>query len=251
MGLRGTDVAKEAADVILADDRFQTTEAAIEEGRVIFDNIRKFVLYLFSCNLAEILVLLFAGVAGFAAPLLPLQILWLNLLTDTAPALALALEPADPDVMRRPPRPASESLLTRAMVVATVTYALGIAAVTMAAYWWGVNATDRPGGHGVTMSFMTLAFAQIFHLGNARSSAHVLSRNRIFANRYAFGAVAVSVVLQVATLQVPWLAAVLHLTAFSTGDWMIVLGLSAIPAVAGQLVKAARGGTGLSVKSVS
>jgi Ca2+-transporting ATPase len=234
-------VAKEAADVILADDRFQTTEAAIEEGRVIFDNIRKFVLYLFSCNLAEILVLLFASVAGLAAPLLPLQILWLNLLTDTAPALALAMEPADPDVMRRPPRPVRESLLPRAMAVATVAYALGIAAVTMAAYWWGANAAGRPEGHGVTMSFMTLAFAQIFHLGNARSSSHVLSRNRVFANRYAFGAVAVAIVLQIATLQVPWLAAILRLTGFSTVDWIVALTLSAIPAVAGQWLKAARG----------
>ncbi|MEO8452659.1 MAG: HAD-IC family P-type ATPase [Gemmatimonadota bacterium] len=115
MGRRGSDMAKEAADLVLADDRFPTTAAAIEEGRVIFDNIRKFVFYLFSCNLAEILVLLVAGIAGLPAPLLPLQILWLNLLTDTAPALALAVEPAEPGVMRRPPRARSESLLTAAL----------------------------------------------------------------------------------------------------------------------------------------
>jgi Ca2+-transporting ATPase len=239
MGRRGTDVAKEAADVILADDRFQTTEAAIEEGRVIFDNIRKFVYYLFSCNLAEILVLLFAGLAGLPAPLLPLQILWLNLLTDTAPALALALEPAEPNVMRRPPRPAGESLLTRTLVRSTIAFALAIAGVTLAGFWWGANAAGRPEGHGVTMSFMTLAFAQIFHLGNARSSSHVLSRSRVFANRYAFAAVIAAALLQIAALEVPWLAAILHLTAFAPKDWVVVLALAAIPAVAGQALKAA------------
>ena len=100
MGLRGTDVAKEAAAIVLQDDRFETIAAAIEEGRVIYDNIRKFVFYLFSCNLAEILVLLIAGLAALP-PLAPLQILWLNLVTDTFPALALAMEPGDPDVMRQ------------------------------------------------------------------------------------------------------------------------------------------------------
>jgi magnesium-transporting ATPase (P-type) len=132
MGRRGTDVAKEAADVIIADDMFQTTEAAIEEGRVIFDNIRKFVLYLFSCNLAEILVLLVASLAGRSAPLLPLQILWLNLL-KYAPALALA----GAGRSRRHASPAAsarESLLTRPMVVSTVATRWNTA-VTMAAYW--------------------------------------------------------------------------------------------------------------------
>jgi Ca2+-transporting ATPase len=104
MGQRGTDVAKEAADVVLLDDRFSTIGAAVEQGRVIFDNIRKFVFYLFSCNLAEVLVLLVAAVVGLPLPLLPLQILWLNIVTDTFPALSLAIEPADRDVLQRRPR---------------------------------------------------------------------------------------------------------------------------------------------------
>ena len=112
MGLRGTDVAKEAAAIVLQDDRFETIAAAIEEGRVIYDNIRKFVFYLFSCNLAEILVLLIAGLAALPPPLAPLQILWLNLVTDTFPALALAMEPGDPEVMRRPPRAPRDPLLS-------------------------------------------------------------------------------------------------------------------------------------------
>ena len=116
MGGRGTDVAKEAAAIVLQDDRFETIAAAVEEGRVIYDNIRKFVFYLFSCNVAEMLVLLVAGLAGLPLPLLPLQMLWLNMVTDTFPALALAMEPGDADVMRRPPRNPQEAMLSRAFL---------------------------------------------------------------------------------------------------------------------------------------
>ena len=113
MGGRGTDVAKEAAAIVLQDDRFETVAAAVEEGRIIFDNIRKFVFYLFSCNVAEVLVLLVAGLAGLPLPLAPLQLLWLNMVTDTFPALALAIEPGDVDVMRRPPQNPQDAILSR------------------------------------------------------------------------------------------------------------------------------------------
>ena len=118
MGVRGTDVAKQAAAIVLQDDRFETVAAAVEEGRVIFDNIRKFVFYLFSCNVAEILVLLVAGLAGLPLPLTPLQLLWLNMVTDTFPALALAMEPGDATVMRRPPRDPQEAILSPAFLTA-------------------------------------------------------------------------------------------------------------------------------------
>ena len=116
MGVRGTDVAKQAAAIVLQDDRFETVAAAVEEGRVIFDNIRKFVFYLFSCNVAEVLVLLVAGLAGLPLPLTPLQLLWLNMVTDTFPALALAMEPGDATVMRRPPRDPQEAILSPAFL---------------------------------------------------------------------------------------------------------------------------------------
>ena len=112
MGVRGTDVAKEAAAIVLQDDRFETIAAAVEEGRVIFDNIRKFVFYLFSCNVAEVLVLLHRRPGRAAAAVLPLQMLWLNMVTDTFPALALAMEPGDPEVMARPPRDPEEAILS-------------------------------------------------------------------------------------------------------------------------------------------
>jgi Ca2+-transporting ATPase len=142
MGMRGTDVAKEAAAIVLQDDRFETIAAAVEEGRVVYDNIRKFVFYLFSCNVAEVLVLLAAGLAGFPLPLAPLQILWLNLVTDTFPALALAMEPGDPDIMTRPPRAPQEAILSRAFVGSVLLHALLITACTMAAFVWG-EATTR------------------------------------------------------------------------------------------------------------
>ena len=144
MGGRGTDLAKEAADLTLEDDRFATIAAAVEQGRVIFDNIRKFVFYLFSCNLAEIAVVLGAGLAGHPSPLLPLQILWLNLLTDTFPALALAVEPAEPDVMRHPPRDPREAILSPGTLRSATGYAVLIAGAALAAFAWGLKARRVP-----------------------------------------------------------------------------------------------------------
>ena len=143
MGGRGTDVAQEAAAVVLQDDRFETIVAAVEEGRVIFDNIRKVVFYLFSCNLAEVLVLLVAGLLWLPLPLLPLQILWMNLVTDTLPALALALEPGDPDVMARPPRDPQAAILSRRVPLAGLLLRRLIAASTLAAT---LGPRARPGG---------------------------------------------------------------------------------------------------------
>ena len=136
MGRRGTDVARETAAVILQDDRFETIGVAIREGRTVYDNIRKFVFYLFSCNLAEIFVLLGAGISSTGIPLAAIQILWLNLVTDTVPALALALEPGEADVMRRAPLAPTAGLLSRAFFRETVGYAVLIAASVFACIVW-------------------------------------------------------------------------------------------------------------------
>jgi Ca2+-transporting ATPase len=227
MGLRGTDMAKEAADLILEDDRFATIGAAIEEGRVIFDNVRKFVFYLFSCNLAEILVLLGVGVVSSAAPLYPLQILWLNLITDTFPALALAVEPGEDGVMRQPPRDPDEAILSRAMLGSIVAHAALIAAVTVVAF----------ASMGTTAAFMTLALAQILHLGNARSRRPVLSSRVALANPTALAAVALAVGLQALAAFLEPLARVLRITPLTGREWALVVVLGAVPAIVGQLVK--------------
>jgi Ca2+-transporting ATPase len=234
MGIRGAEVAKEAAAIVLQDDRFETIAAAVEEGRVVFDNIRKFVFYLFTCNLAEILVLLVAALAGMPIPLLPLQLLWLNMVTDTFPALALAIEPGDPDVMRRPPRDPREAMLSREFLRRVTAYAALIAGATLAALWWAVTyAPDR----ATTMVFMTLAFAQIFHLGNARSSAPVLTLRAATANPAAIAAAALSVLLQLAALLITPLADVLRLVPLGWREWTVILVASLLPAVVGQVSK--------------
>ena len=239
MGRRGTDVAKQAADVVLQDDRFATVGAAIEEGRVIADNIRKFVFYLFSCNLAEILVFLGAAVAGWAAPLLPLQILWLNLVTDTFPALALALEPGEPDLMRRPPEDPRAPILSGPVTRAVLGYAILIAGVTLAAIAWGLSGPDGGAARAMTLAFLTLGVSQVFHLGNARSTDPVATRARAVSNRHAVAAALLAIGLQ--ALAVHWhpLAALLGAATPSLADWGAVLGLSLVPAVVGQLLKGA------------
>jgi Ca2+-transporting ATPase len=237
MGRRGTDVARDASDVVLQDDWFPTIGAAIEEGRVIYDNIRKFVFYLFSCNLAEIGVLLAAALAGLVAPLSPIQILWLNLVTDTFPALALAVEPAEPGVMRRPPRPPEQALLSAAFLRAIAFHAGVIAAVTLGAWAWAHGRSDVD---GPTVTFVTLALAQLFHLGTARSHAPVVAVRRITANPWALAAVALVLALQWMAVEWSGLATLLGTVPLPFDAWLVALGLAAVPAVIGQVLHALR-----------
>ena len=238
MGRRGTDVAKQVAGIVLQDDRFQTVAAAVEEGRVVFANIRKFVYYLFSCNAGELLVLVGAGVAGLPLVLLPLQILWLNLVTDTLPALALALEPAEPGIMRRSPRSPRSGLFSAGMLRSIIFYAALIAGCTLAAFVWGLRVADGGSArHATTLSFMTLALAQLFHLGNARGILPVTTLRRALANPYAIGAVAVTILLQIFAVSYAPLTRVLGVRPLAMGEWLVVFLLAIIPAVVGQLLR--------------
>jgi Ca2+-transporting ATPase len=239
MGRRGTDVARAAADIVIADDRFETVAAAVEEGRVIFDNIRRFVVYLFSCNLGEVVALLGAALAGLPVPLVPLQILWLNLVTDTFPALALAVEPAEADVMRQPPRHPGTEILSRALVGPVLAGAVLIGGAALAAFAWGRLAHPAVPGAAGTLAFLTLAFAQFLHLGNVRGRASVLTPRRALSNPYALGALGLGVALQLACVAVAPLARVLSVVPPGAVDWLVVGTLSAVPAVAGQAFKLA------------
>lgn len=241
MGGRGTDVAKDAAAIVLTDDRFQTIGAAVEEGRVIFDNIRKFVFYLFSCNLAEVATILGAGLVGAPVPLLPLQILWLNLVTDTFPALALAMEPAEPGIMERPPRDPEAAILSAGFIRSMAFYSLLITASTLAAFAWGLGTGDRE--RAITLAFMTLALGQLFHLGNARSRRQVLAPSRIFANPWAVGSVPLVIGLQLLAVYWPPLASVLGTVRLGLAEWAGIFGLSLLPAVVGQSLRLIRGGS--------
>ena len=237
MGGRGTDVAKDAADLILADDRFATIGAAVEEGRVIFENVRKFVFYLFSCNVAEILVMLGAVVIGLPQPLLPTQILWLNLLTDTFPALALAVEPGDTDVMARPPRDPGQALLSTAFVKSTAFYAVLMATITLVAY---VMILREDASRAGTVAFVTLALAQALHLGNARSVSDVLVWRRAAANRWALAAVAFVIGMQVLAVHNSWLAQALRLVPLTPFEWGLATAAAVVPAIVGQALKLRR-----------
>jgi Ca2+-transporting ATPase len=237
MGGRGTDVAKETADLVLLDDRLQTVGVAVEEGRVIFDNIRKFIFYLFSCNLAEVLTLFFAGVVGLPLPLLPLQLLWLNLVTDVFPALSLAVEPPEEDVMRRPPRDPASAILSRGFVGMIAGYGAVITAATLAAF---ATALSTAGARAGTIAFMTLALAQVWHTFNARRVGPWTSWRIALSNPWSWAAVALALALQLCAVYAPPLARVLGTVPPTPGDWGIILPASLAPLALGQSFKLLR-----------
>jgi len=200
MGDSGTDVAREAADMILTDDNFATIVAAVGEGRVIYDNVRKFILYILASNVGEILVMLLGPFLGMPLPLLPLQILWINLLTDGLPALALGVEPSEDDVMRRPPRPPKEGALTHRMwaYVFAVGGLLGLLCLAVA---FPLYRAGDPSWR--TALFTTLTFAQMAHVLAIRSRRETLFRRGVFTNRPLLLAVAATVLLQLAAVYAP------------------------------------------------
>jgi P-type Ca2+ transporter type 2C len=239
MGIKGTAVAKEAAAMIIRDDDFGTIVRAVEQGRIIYANIRRFIHYLFSCNLSEIVTVFVAIMIGWPLPLFALQILWLNMITDVFPALALALEPSRAGVMQRPPRDPNEPLVNRSYVVLIAWQGLLLAAVTLVAFAIGLDRYGRGDGldHAVTISFMTLALTQVFHAFSARSARDTAFSRRTLENRWLWGAVLLCVGLQLAAVYVPFLQTVLRTVPLGGGDWSLVLGLALAPVAVIEVVK--------------
>lgn len=247
MGSRGTDVAKDVADLVLADDRLDTVGVAVEEGRVIFDNIRKFIFYLFSCNVSEVGIVFVASLAALPLPLLPLQLLWLNVVTDVFPALALSVEPGEPDVMSRPPRPQRATILSRAFLTHLMVYASLITVATLGVFLWGLRYRDHGIEHAVTLAFMTLALAQLLHVFNARSFRPIGLHREFLTNRWLWAALILSGSLQCAAVYHPGLAAVLDTRPLAAVDWMVLIPAAMMPLLLGQiwkrvLLRRARGG---------
>jgi Ca2+-transporting ATPase len=238
MGITGTDVAKETADMVLTDDNYVSIVAAVEQGRVIYSNIRKFVFYLLSCNLAEIAVIFLSVVAGLPTPLTPIQLLVLNLLTDGAPALALGYEKGDPDTMDQAPRPPSEPIINGPMRVGILVQTMAIFVTTMAAYLAGLQLD--PAGAG-TMAFATLSFSELLRAFTARSERYPVLRIGLFTNPYMFYAVAFSIVVLVAGIYVPFLQRFLGTVPLSMTEWEIILPLLVVPAAAAEVTKWAQG----------
>lgn len=235
MGQRGTQVAREAADMVLKDDAFNTIVMAVRQGRVIFDDIRKFVLYLMSCNVSEVLVVALATLANAPLPLLPLQILYLNLITDVFPALALGVGPGDPRIMARPPRPENEAILTRRHWLAIAGYGGLITAAVLGAFALALFWLKMEIGGAVTVAFLALAFAQLWHVFNMRSPGSSLFDNDITRNIYVWGALLLCAGLIVLAIYLPGLAEVLRLESPGAAGWTLALAASAIPLLAGQV----------------
>lgn len=240
MGIRGTEVAKGASAMVITDDNFATIVAAVEQGRVIVHNILRFIHYLFSCNFAEIVTVGAAIMIGWPLPLGVMQILWLNLVTDIFPAMALALEPSAPGVMRRPPRDPAEPLMTTAFGWLIVWQGALLAGCALAAFavgmrWYGVEGEGLR--HAVTIAFMTLAMAQVFHAFNARSRNRSALKSRLFTNGWLWGATGICVALQLAAVEVPILREVLRTVALSWTDWGVVAAGALTPVIVVELVK--------------
>jgi Ca2+-transporting ATPase len=221
MGRSGTDVAREAADLILLDDNFATIVSAVEGGRRIYDNIRKFTRYMLSTNSGEILTMLFAILFGLPLPLLPIQILWMNLVTDGLPALALGVEPAERDLMRRPPRPPKESLFAGGLGWHVCWVGVLMGALSIGLFAWALSAGDLV--HARTMAFFTLTMLQMSNVLAVRSERNPLWRIGLFSNPKLVGAVILTVMLQAVITYSPALQAVFHTTALTAPDLFFCL----------------------------
>jgi Ca2+-transporting ATPase len=237
MGQRGTQVAREAADMVLKDDALGSIVVAIEQGRAIFDNIRKFILFLLSGNVAEIMIVAFALLAGAPLPILPLQILYLNMIGDVFPALALGVGKGDPSKMNLPPRNPKESILTRHHWLAIGGYGLIIAFAVLGAFAAALSWLRLETREAVSISFLTLAFARLWHVFNMRDPGSALLRNDVTRNPFVWGALALCAVLLLAAVYLPGLSLILKLVDPGTSGWSLILGMSLLPLLIGQLVK--------------
>lgn len=240
MGRRGTQVAREAADMVLKDDSFSTIVAAIRQGRVIFGNIRKFVRYLISCNVSEIMAVTFASAANAPLPILPLQILFLNLVTDVFPALALGVGEGDAQVMSRPSRDAREPLLARHHWLGIGGYSLIITVSVLGAFALALVWLKMDQHGAVTVSFLTLAFAQLWHVFNMRDRGSGFFVNDITRNPFIWAALALCTGLLLAAVYLPGLSDVLKLAHPGIRGWTLVAVMSLIPWVVGQIVNSVR-----------
>ena len=223
MGITGTDVSKEAADIVLLDDNFATIVAAVREGRAIYDNIRKFIRYILSANSGEIWVMLIAPFLGMPLPLVPLQILWINLVTDGLPSLALAVEPPERDVMTRPPRNPRESIFGQGLAVHIIWVGLLMGVVSIGMGWRAFRAGDPS---WQTMVFMTVTMSQLFQSLAVRSHRDSIFRIGFHTNPALAGTVVVTLLLQLAVIYLPFLQGVFRAVPLSARDLAISLALS-------------------------
>jgi P-type Ca2+ transporter type 2C len=237
MGRRGTEVARQAADIVLKDDAFETLVHAIEHGRTIFRNIRRFIIYLLSGNLAEIMAVSAAAVVGAPLPLLPLQILYINFVSDVMPALALGLSPSPGGVMDAPPRPKHEPILKREHWLAIVGYGALIAAIVLIAFTLAFQWLKLDTAQAVTIGFLTFGFGRLVHVLNMRSADSPVFVNEITRNPMVWVAIAIGVGLLALAVWVPPAADVLGIAPLPLAGWLLILVFSLLPLLIVQVTK--------------
>lgn len=255
MGITGTDVSKGASDMILTDDNFTTIVHAIEEGRNIYNNIKKTIMFLLSCNLGEVLCVFFATVFGWAMPLVPTQLLWVNLITDTLPAISLGMDPGDKDVMNRKPRDPKESFFAEGAGMRAIVGGVLIGVLTLVAFYLGIiHSGDVPikeakdgteiVTYGRTMAFIVLTFSQLFYSLSMRNSKKTIFEVGFFGNMFLIVSIIISIILQVLLISIPPIAEMFKVTALDPSHWGMVIGLSLIPFAINEIIKVVTRGKG-------
>jgi Ca2+-transporting ATPase len=235
MGITGTDVAKETADMVLTDDNYASIVSAVEQGRIIYSNIRKFVYYLISCNMAEIFVIFIPTILGKGSPLQAIQLLWLNLVTDGAPALALGTEKGDPDIMQQKPRPSKEPIINKHMQIGVAIQAVFITSATLLAYFIGLAHNEI---YAQTMAFITLSVSELLRAYTARSEYYPLFKIGMFKNKFMNYAVGSSLILILLVLYVPFLNTIFKTVPLGFTEWEKILPLILLPSIAAEVTKA-------------
>ncbi|MDA8125582.1 MAG: cation-translocating P-type ATPase [Deltaproteobacteria bacterium] len=237
MGITGTDVSKESADMVLTDDNFASIVSAIEQGRIIYANIRKFVYFLLACNVGEILIVFGAMLMGFPIPLKPIQLLWLNLVSDGAPALALGMEKGEPDIMKEPPRPPKEPVIDANMAIGIAVVSIADAAAILSVFILGMQ---RFPGHleaAQTMAFVTLCTSELLRAFTARSEHHSVFSLGLFSNKWMVWATGASFLLVLMVTYVPFIRPFFDAVPLTPGDWLLMAPFCFVSPVAMELVK--------------
>jgi len=237
MGITGTDVSKETADMVLTDDNYTSIVSAVEEGRVIYSNIRKFVYYLLSCNMGEIMIVFLATLFGWPVPLTAIQLLTLNLVTDGAPALALGLEKGDPDIMDRPPRPVNEPVINREMLGGIAVQTAAITLAILSAFLIGLKWYPDDVVRAQTMAFATLSVSELLRAYTSRSEHYGLHQIGVLSNKYMQWAVAASLVIILSVVYLPFLNVFFDTEPLGLREWAVMLPLMFIPSLAAEINK--------------
>ena len=247
MGITGTDVAKAASDMILMDDNFATIVSAIEQGRNIYNNIKKTVIFLLTCNLGEVIAMFVTLLIGLEAPLIATQLLWINLITDSFPAIALGMDPGNSDVMKEKPRDAKESFFAGGTGFHLILGGVLIGALTILAFWFGYyehgyspfdhSAPENTVEYARTMAFMVLVMCQLFFTLAVRNSSKSIFQIGIFSNKYLVGAIVLGVLLQLIVIGIPVMQRAFHLQMLDLGGWLITISLGLVPLLVNEIVK--------------